>query len=406
MSYNIQSPELYSPRRNRSKRVPQIATFLIITLMIQMIFLYGLDTFFKSFNGIDLEPTTITRVEDRNLVLEPPLALPGLMTVSPDKSRLAVADEGQLRVYDLKTGTQILKYSLSDQTIGAMEWLPDRNRLIFAMIDVKLITQPIKPPVRQKKYNVFDETYSTDTYRPPEQQPQVTSERFQIAIYGLEGTKGASPELIQTLKQSGPAPKKVNISLSTYTNLLFLDWAQPERDFIVQIDIMNRIKDFRLPKGRLSKLVVSPRNGNLWVEMLEENSSAIYLYQKGRWRLQTDLDGYRLLGVTPDEHLAVALDQADLTREVELVDEKGNFKQGWGFKDPLKMANIKILKDGRLMYLDEDRVIVHSTKVGEGTLFDAQKVDCYSTDGKMVLSWRYDINKLNVFEEIEEQTQK
>lgn len=405
MSYNIPTTEMYSPRRNKSKKVNQVAAFLVISLMVQMIFLYGLDTFFKSLNGIDLEPTTITRVDDRTLVLEPPLTLPGMMAISHDKSRLAVADEGQLRVYDLKTGTQVLNHRLSGGSIGAMEWLPDRNRLMFAMIDVKQTTQVIKSPVRQKKNNVFDETYSTDTYRPPEQQPQVTSERFQIAIYGLEAIKGSSPELIQTLQQAGPAPKKVNISVSTYTNLLFVNWAQPESDFIVQVDIMNRIKDFRLPKGRLSKLVVSPRNGNLWVEMAEENSSAIYLYHKGRWRLQTDLDGYRLIGVTPDEHLAVALDQTELTREVQLVDEKGNFKPGWGFKDPLKMTNIKILKDGRLMYLAEDRVIVHSTKVGEGTLFDAQKVDCYSADGKMVLSWRYDINKLHIFEEVQEKTE-
>lgn len=405
MSY-IPTPDMYSPRRTgKSKKVPQIAAFLAISLVIQMLALFGLDTFFKSLNGIELEPTTITKVEDRTMVLDPPLALPGMMAISPDKSRLAVADDDQLRVYDLKSGTQILKQSLSGRTLGAMEWLPDRNRLIYAVIDIKQVTQVIKTPVRKKKSNVFDETYSTDNYRSPEQQPQTAPERFQIAVYGLEGTKGSSPELIQTLKQTGPAPKKVNISLSTYTNLLFVDWTQPEADYIVQIDIMNRIKDFRLPKGRLSKLVVSPRNGNLWVEMTEDNSSAIYLYNKGRWRLQTDLDGYRLLGVTPDEHLAVALDQIDLTREVQLVDDKGNFKHGWGFQDPLEMANIKILKDGRLMYLDEDRIIVHSTKVGEGTLFDTQKADCYSADGKMVLSWRYDINKLQIFEEVKEKTE-
>ncbi|HWJ02601.1 MAG TPA: hypothetical protein VNU93_02905, partial [Verrucomicrobiae bacterium] len=242
--------------------------------------------------------------------------------------------------------------------------------------------------------------YSTDSYRQPDQSV-VTSQRFEVALYGLEGTQGASPELIQTLRQEGAPPQKVELSLSTYTNLLFVNWNQANKDNLVQIDIMNRIKDIPLPRGILTKVVVSPRDGNLWVEMDDENFPSIYLYEKDRWKLQPYLDGYNLLGAMPDDSLAIATDQNGFAKEVELVDKKGEFKPGWTFTDPIQLRLVKILKDGRLLLVNNGRVIVHSAKLGEGTLFNTEIADTYSPDGKMVVSWIESTNELLILEEVE-----
>ncbi|HWI55464.1 MAG TPA: hypothetical protein VNT57_07210 [Desulfobacteria bacterium] len=402
MSYDMLTPGLYSPaklRPNRKKRI-WIPAFLLISALIQFITLFGLEVFFNQISGINIVPETTTEVLERRIVLQPPLSLPGLMSVSPDHLRLAAADTNEIKIYNLKDGALISEYPISGKSVGSMQWLPDRNRLIFALIDTKLTTKVIKSPQPKRKSNVFDEAYSTDSYREPDQS-LITSQRFEIALYGWEGTMGASPELIQTLRQEGLPPQKVDLSVSTYTNLLFVQWNQAKKDNLVQVDIMNRIKDIPLPRGALTKVVVSPRSGSLWVEITEDNFPSIYLYQKGRWKLQTYLDGYNLLGATPDDSLAVATDQNGFAKEVDLVDEKGNFKPGWSFTDPIHLQMVKILKDGRLLLIDNGRVIVHSAKLGEGTLFNTEIADSYSPDGKMVVSWIESTNELQILEEVQ-----
>ncbi len=405
MSYDMLTPGLYSPPKSKLKRRkrPWLLAFLLISAVIQFIMLFSLEMLFKQMSGIDIEPESTTEVLERKVVLQPPLNLPRMMTLSSDHSTLAVADTDAIKIYNLKDGTQILEYPTSGKTVGSMQWLPDRNRLIFSLIDSKLTTKVIKPPIPNKKGNVFDEVYSTDSYRQPEQFV-TTTQRFEIVLYGLESAKKASPELIQTLRQECPPPQKVDLSISTYTNLLFVHW-NDKKNNLVQIDIMNRIKDIPLPRGVMTKVVASPRNGNLWVEMTEDNFPSIYLYQEGRWKLQTYLDGYNLLGATPDESLAVATDQNGFAKEVELVNEKGEFKPGWSFTDPIKLEKVRILKDGRLLLLDDGRIIVHSTKLGEGTLFNTEIADSYSPDGKMVVSWIESTNELLILEEVTEKVE-
>lgn len=402
MSYDMLTPGLYSPAKSkRNRKIWQgLPVFLLICAVIQFVLLFSLDVFFKQMSGIDVEPEIITEVRERKVFLQPPLNTPVMMAISADHSRLAVVDTNEIRIYNLSNGTQILNHPTSGKLVGSMQWLPDRNRLIFALVDTKLTTPVVKPPIQKKKLNVFDEAYSTDSYRQPVE-PVMAAQQFEIALYGLEGSGGSSPELIQTLKQKGATPQRVDLNLSTYTNLLFINWKQAKKDQLVQIDIMNRIKDIPLPRGTLTKILVSPRSGYLWVEMTEDNFPNIYLYQKGRWNLQSYLDGYNLVGVTHDDSLAVAANQNGFAKEVELVNEKGEFKPGWSFTDPIQLEKVSILKDGRLLLVDNGRVIVHSAKLGEGTLFNTKNADSYSPDGKMVISWIQTTNELLILEEVE-----
>jgi len=389
----------------KSRKYLRLLAFLLVSALLQLSVFYGLERFLQNRGNIDVEPAKAQEVRERLVTLTPAPNSPGMMAVSADHTRLAVIDLDQLRIYNLVNGQEIKNVYLGRETPGAMQWLPDRNRLLFALMNSKVTTEVIRLPVQQPPTGVKDETYSDEIYREPPEPQAIIKEGFQISLYSLDSIDdqaGPDPELIQTLWQDGPMPPKLNLNLSTYTNLLYVNWLQDKQDNLVQIDIMRRIKDIRLPRGQLARLVVTPRNGSLWVETIDDNGASIYKYQKNRWKLQKFLDGYRLLGVTPDDLLAVAPDQGGQVREVFLVNEKGDFKPGWAFSTPLRLKDVSILKDGRLLYFDQQRVIIHTPQLGKGTVFNLQKVDAYSPDGKLMVSWQQDYGQVKIVEEVKE----
>lgn len=383
--------------RQKAKRRRQLVIFLIISVVLQLLFFYGIERFLSRDNGLDVEPSVQTEVREHKVSLSPSPVSPADMAVSADHKLLALVDSDELRIYNLLSGQQINAVPINGERPGVFQWLPDRNRLIFALMGNK--SEVVQVPVEQPT-GVKDETYSSDTYRQITSYQTVTKEMFNISLYSLDDQADSQPELIQTLKQAGQMPEKINLSMSTYTNLLYVYWTQNQGNCLVQVDIMKRIKDINLPRGELTRLVVSSRSGQMWAEMNTDGSALIYKYQKNRWKLQKQFDGYRLLGVTPDERLAVAPDQAGESKKVYLVDEQEDFKPAWVFSSPINLANASILDDGRLMYLDTDRVIIYTAQLGKGTVFEIPKVDGFSPDRKMLVSW--DSGNLNVLEEVVE----
>ena len=384
------------PRRYR-----RLLSFLLISVLRQFGVLYGMDRLLKQSSGINLEPAKTTEVKARTITLSPAPESPDMAAVSADHTRLAVMNTHQLSIYNLTDGREVLSIALEGSSPGTLQWLPDRNRLIFTIVSRKSNTKTVTEPA-PRSTGVRDETYTTETFR---HSRTVIKEGFEIGLYSLDGQAGAEPELIQNLWQGGTLPKKMDLSLSTYTNLLYVHWVQGKQDNLAQIDIMKRVKDFNLPNGDLTRLVVTPRSGELWAEMSEDNTPSIYKFIKKRWRLQKFLDGYILLGVTPDEQLAVAPDpdQDGLIKEVELVDDQGNFKPGWAFSSPIRAKNVRILNDGRLIYFDNRRVIIHTPQLGKGTVFNIPRVDAYSPDGKMMLTWQDSSGLVKITEEVDEQ---
>ncbi|MHB9093733.1 MAG: hypothetical protein ACYC21_03605 [Eubacteriales bacterium] len=391
----LPSPQLKTRKRRR------MLAFLFLSILAQLILFYGAEKFLERNNGIDVEPPVKTEVRQRKINLAPLPDSPGTMAVSADHTMLAMTDIEKLRIYNLTNGQEVNSISLHGNTVGALQWLPDRNRLIYGLMNNQVTTRVVSQPIQQVT-GVKDETYSTETYRQPFDYRTVTEENFKITLYSIDDQEGAVPEEIQKLQQPGQMPQKIELSLSTYTNLLYVYWTEQGKNYLVQVDIMKRIKDIPLLGGKLTRLVVSPRNGNMWAELTEDNLAYIYNYHRGHWKLQKHLDGYRLLGVTPDDQLAVALDQEGQAKEVFLVDNKGDFKPGWVFSSPIRLDKVNILSDGRLIYFDNNRVIIHTPQLGKGTVFNISKVDGYSPDMRMLVSWQQESNQLNIMEEVEE----
>lgn len=384
-------------RKQKAKRRRRITAYLMISAALQLLFLYSLERLLSPDTRLAVEPSLKTEVQERTVRLDPVPVNPSEMAVSADHKLLALVENDRLRIYNLVSGSEIDSIPLDGETPGVLQWLPDRNRLIYALMNNK--TEVVQEPIQQPT-GVPDETYSTDSYRQNYNYRTVTKDTFNISLYSVDEQSGSQPELIQTLHQSGQMPEKLQLSLSTYTNLLYVYWRQQHKDYLVQVDIMKRIKDIRLPRGELRRLVVSSRSGNMWAEMTEDGSAVIYQYQKGRWRLQKQLDGYQLLGVAPDERLVVAPDQAGQAEEVYLVEGKEEFKPAWVFNSPIKLDNASILDDGRLMYADTRRVIIYTPQLGQGTIFAMPKVDAFSPDRKMLVSWQQDSGELRIMEEV------
>lgn len=388
-----------TPKPRRKYRV--IVVSLLVAATLQLSTIYAADSFLGGKKTIDVEPVTTIEVQNRNLELSPTPSSPTMLTISPDRTRLALVDESALNIYNLKDGQLIQSTSLAHNTVpAALQWLPDRNRLIYALVNRQQTQTTIETKIPIKHTGVQDETYSTETYRTETQ--VLTKDGFKIGVYSLDGDTAAQPELIQELLQEGKAPKQIRLHFSTYTNLLFLNWQQDKQEFLTQVDIMKRVKDIRLPHGQINRLLVTPHNGDLWAEFNYQNDVAIYKYEKGRWKAPKALDGYRLIGVTPDDLLAVAPDQGGLVGQVFLTDLEGDFKPGWAFSTPIELDQVTVLNDGRLIYQQANRLIVHTPQLGKGIIYNTTDADCYSTDGKMVVTWQN--SKLNILEEVTKTT--
>ncbi len=398
MGYDFDFATYEMPAKPKRRRM-RLILFLLLSILVQMAVFFGADRVLQTKDRLDLVPDNVTEIQARNLKLSPSPDTPKLMAISANRSQLAVVDDQALKIFDLKNGQELNSYELGESVPGAIMWLPDRNRLIFAVMNSKITSKVVEEPVYDSG-TVKDETYSTDTYRPEVNYRTITKEGFEVSLYSLDTEQGSEPELIKTFWQNGEMPQQLDINLSTYTNLLYIHWVQDKRDYLVQIDIMKRIKDIDLPRGKMERLVVCPQSGDLYVDMMVDNSPAIYKYTKGRWRLQKYLDGYRLIGVTPDDQLAVAVDQAGQVGDVSLVNAKEELKPAWAFATPIPLKDVKILGDGRLIYFEQGRVIIHKAQTGEGTVFTTGQVDAYSADGKIVVNWHDSTGQLQVYEEV------
>lgn len=381
------------PRR----KYPLIFISLLLSATLQLSTIYAADQFLGGKRHIDIEPVTTIAVQNRSLKLSPTPSSPTMLTISPDRTRLALVDDRNLNIYNLKDGQLVLSTPLKyNSTPAALQWLPDRNRLIYALVKPQQSQTTIETKIPIKNTGVKDETYSTETYRTETQ--VLTKDGFEVKVYSLDGEREAQPELIQELLQEGKAPEQIRLHFSTYTNLLFLNWQQGTQEFLTQVDIMKRTKDIRLPRGHINRLLVTPHDGELWAEFSNNKEVTIYKYEKGRWKAPQELDGYRLIGVTPDDSLAVAPDQGGLIGQVLLTDLKSDFKPGWAFSTPIELDKVTVLNDGRLIYQQANRLIVHTPQLGKGIIYNTNRVDCYSSDGKMVVAW--EDNLLNIYEEV------
>lgn len=358
----------YSKVKLKKARKRRILSFVVLSILLDLLFLTRIENSLAKQNGIDVVPAVRTEVSQHQITLTPPPDSSGTMTVSADLTLLALADTNRLRIYKLADGKEANSFSLQGGTLGAVQWLPDRSRLIYALMN------------------------------------NITAGNFSISLYSFDSEPGAKPQLIRTLHEYGKMPQKVTLKLSTYTNDLYIYWTDNTQNHLVQINIMKQIKDIRL-LGNVTGLFVSPQNGDLWVELTVDNSPEIFKYGEGHWKQQKYLDGYKLLGVTPDDRLVVALDQQGLAKEFDLVDEKENFKPAWVLSSPLALDRVSIISDGSLAYYDSNRIIIHSMLQGTGTVFNISGIDGSSSDMRILVKWQGHSDQLNILEEVQETAQ-
>ncbi|MHB8983986.1 MAG: hypothetical protein ACYC4E_01350 [Carboxydocellales bacterium] len=398
--------------------------FLALIVLVQMSILGYMEWILAKENSNLANEAHPLRVVDRTLNLSEYLEVPELMSVSPDKSLLALRDSNQLKIYDLITGQLITQKDFSREHLVALRWLPDRNRLIYALISegstIEVNLQP-KPMNEDPLTNLTEDPHdreSSEDYRSPK---TVLLGGYQISLYSLDPVSPSKYEVnptlnaenkenrIQVLNQVGIAPRSRSLSLyfSTYSNLLYIRWVQNNMDYLAMVDIMKRVKDFRLPSGRLTNLAVVPKTGEVWAEVSTHNGYYLYTYHKGAWKHHKELEGYRLLGAAENGQLALAIDQQDWVSEVDLQEKDGNLHTAWVFQEPVKLENLRFLDTGNLLLMNpvsEKTSIFLPNNKGATVypIYPTEYLYSFSPDGKMLVNWDVNSRQLKIYQEVQE----
>ena len=386
--------------------------FLVLIVLVQMSILGYMEWILAKENSNLANETHPLRVVERTLNLSQNVEVPELMSVSPDKSLLALRDSNQLKIYDLITGQLITQKDFSREHLVALRWLPDRNRLIYALISegstIEVNLQP-KPMNEDPLTNLTEDPHdreSSGDYRSPK---TVLRGGYQISLYSLDPTLNAENKenRIQVLNQIGIAPRSLSLYFSTYSNLLYIRWVQNNMDYLAMVDIMKRVKDFRLPSGRLTNLAVVPKTGEVWAEVSTHNGYYLYTYHKGAWKHHKELEGYRLLGAAENGQLALAIDQQDWVSEVDLQEKDGNLHTAWAFQEPVKLENLRFLDTGNLLLMNpvsEKTSIFLPNNKGATVypIYPTEYLYSFSPDGKMLVNWDINSRQLKIYQEVQE----
>lgn len=421
------------------------ALYLVLAVVLQLGTLSYLDWILAQENKNPPKETHPVKVVYRSLNLtENPLA-PELMTVSPDQTLLALRDLNQLKIYDLITGRLVTNKVFAGERLTTLQWLPDRNRLIYALTyegKPKEVVIQLTNASEDPQHDLSEDPFSSEPlweYRNPK---TLLQSGFQISLYSLDVVSPAKYEIgqtliktgagqifkkpnskdqtdqfnndvnhladpIQTLNQVGTAPLYISLYFSTYSNLLYLQWVQGDKDYLSMVDIMKRIKDFRLPAGRLTNIAVVPKTGALWAEVAAHNGFSLYTYHNGSWKHHKDLEGYRLLGAAENGQLALAVDQQDWVSQVDLLDEDGNLHTAWAFQEPVKLVNLRYLDTGSLMLMDpnDQRTSILQPENKGATVYPIclpGQLYALAKDGKMLVYWDPSARLLNIYQEVQE----
>lgn len=357
-----------------------------------------------------------TKVVNRQLTLEDNPTNPQLLSISADKSLLALQDNNILKIYNLKDGKLLSQKVFSKDSLVALQWLPDRNRLIYASIHAGIVPQKPKvvyePETRQEDPNARGRAKdrARDRERAGEVRPDtpIIGKGFQLSLFSMDVTQGKTAadgreELIKTLNQKGETPEAVSLNFSTYSNELYVNWQQKTKSYLVLIDIMKEARDIKLPSGILNRLTVIPKSGDLWAEVETDNGIEIYKYLKKRWRHQRELDGYRLLGAANNGNPTLAVDLQNSTSEVDMMELDGTLKSTWAFPEPVKLDNLQMLETGSLLKVDVEgqktAIYPPDSKLAT-TLFPTAAYDALAQDGKLLLSLDKTTGRVNVWEEV------
>lgn len=392
---------LSKPRRKRRGRV--FAVWFALAAVLQLAGLaYANWMLTSESDGPTVNDQHLTEVVDRDLRLADNLQNPELMAISPDKTLLALRDNGQLKIFSLADGALVHEKSFDNEDLITLQWLPDRNRLIYGVVRKVSEEETIieEPPAWEQPEDPHSKEpltgYRTKT---------VVKNGYKLSLYSYDAASrtGNAAELIKTLAQNGGMPNRVDLLFSTYSNLLYVRCSGAKAEhYLGVVDIMKRVKDLRLPPGDLTNLAVAPQTGDLWAESETQNGYNIYNYRQGHWKLAKDLDGYRLLGISADDRLALALDQQDWVSEVALRDKNGNLTPAWAFNTPVKASQLHILPNGSLLRIDPEnsKTSVYPTGNQGTTVYQTASTGAVATDGKMLAAWNSASGSLRIYQEV------
>lgn len=273
--------------------------------------------------------------------------------LSQDDQYIAYKDNEGLKVYNTKTSKivfQEVKNQIKDTLI--YEWLPDKNILLFIshasnqtnQSSAKALTSSSKTSVSKSG---VPELYSVD----------FSGETSSDTTYAVR-----SECKLSNYPQDGVVEQ---MSLSTYTNLIYLTVKTGSSEKLLQIDVMRNIVNIAHPGEKISRISASDEQGTLYIQSVYNGVAQIVAVKQKTTRQQLFMGSqYVLLGQESNKVMIGVLANGNLTKVLSLPDTGLSTKANsettmeWEGNIPWKNYQVTYGNNGTIVLYDTKEAIV------------------------------------------------
>lgn len=324
----------------------KIRTFLVGALFTTIIVLGALNY----LNGRISQPA-IANVSAKAVLL--PSAEASDVQLSQDDQYIAYKDKEGLKVYNTKTSKIVFQEDKNQfKNTLFYEWLPDKNILLFisyasnrtSQSSVKTVASSTKTTVSKlgvpELYSVdFSGETSSDT-------PYSARSECKLSNYPQGG-------VVQQM------------SLSTYTNLIYLTVKMGSSEKLLQIDVMRNIVDLAHPGEKISRICASDEQGTLYIQSVYHGVAQIVAVNQKTTRQQLFKGSqYVLMGQEGNKLMIGVLANGNLTKVLSTTDTGLSTKANsettteWEGNIPWKDYQVTFTSNGAIIVYDTKEAIV------------------------------------------------
>ena len=273
--------------------------------------------------------------------------------LSQDDQYIAYKDKEGLKVYNTKTSKIIFqedKNQLKDTFF--YEWLPDKNiLLLISHADNQAIQSSTKTVASSTKTSAnklgVPELYSVD----------FSGETSSDTTYSVR-----SECKLSNYPQGGVVQQ---MSLSTYTNLIYLTVKTGSSEKLLQIDVMRNIADLAHPGEKISRISASDEQGTLYFQFVYNGVAQIVAVKQKTTRQQLFKGSqYVLLGQESNKVMIGVLANGNLTKVLSIPDTGLSTKVNsettteWEGNIPWKDYQVTYRSNGAIVLYDTKEAIV------------------------------------------------
>lgn len=329
----------------------KIRSFLVGALFTTLIVLGSLNYLNGRISQPAIANVSKTTVSAKTALL--PSADASDVQLSQDDQYIAYKDKEGLKVYNTKT-SKIVYQGDKNQFKDTLfyEWLPDKNILLFISHASNQTNQTSAKTVAS----------STKTTVSKLGVPELYSVDFSGEVSSGTTYSARSECKLSNYPQGGVVQQ---MSLSTYTNLIYLTVKMGSSEKLLQIDVMRNIVDLAHPGEKISRISASDEQGTLYIQSVYHGVAQIVAVNQKTTRRQLFKGSqYVLMGQEGNKVMIGVLANGNLTKVLSIPDTglstKANLETTteWEGNIPWKDYQVTYGSNGAIIMYDTLEAIV------------------------------------------------